>query len=193
MRQLIEQMLEAMEVWSDARLSAQGQKAITAARSWLAAPEQSPVVGTKTWFENGKLIVQDLTAADVYKEPEQSEPVAFRCNFDGYGWDYRDNGSGSNWKAFPYKDKEFLYTHPAPSLREPEQSEPVWKKPPEYVPPLVKWAQEQTAPPLRELSDGEIRDMLEAEFLGSDKKRDLQDDLRVARAVLKEAEARKAP
>ena len=81
----------------------------------------------------------------------------------------------------------------APPLREPEQSEPDWKKPPEYVPPLVKWAQEQTAPPLRELSDGEIRDMLEAEFLGSDKKRDLQDDLRVARAVLKEAEARKAP
>ena len=74
MRQLIEQMLEAMEVWSDARLSAQGQKAITAARSWLA---------------------------------------------------------------------------------QPEQSEPDWKKPPEYVPPLVKWAQEQTAPPLREPEQSE--------------------------------------
>ena len=30
-------------------------------------------------------------------------------------------------------------------LAQPEQSEPDWKKPPEYVPPLVKWAQEQTA------------------------------------------------
>ena len=45
MTHLISQMLEAMEVWSDARLSAQGQKAITAAREYLAAPEQSEPVG----------------------------------------------------------------------------------------------------------------------------------------------------
>ena len=41
-------------------------------------------------------------------------------------------------------------------LAAPEQLEPDWKKPPEYVPPLVKWAQEQTAPPLRELSDDQL-------------------------------------
>ena len=110
MRQLISQMLEAMEVWSDARLSAQGQKAITAARSWLA---------------------------------------------------------------------------------QPEQSEPDWKKPPEYVPPLVKWAQEQTAPPLREMSDEEINAIVREASKGAATRRDGTTATRIARAVLKEA--RKTP
>ena len=121
MRQLIEQMLEAMEVWSDARLSAQGQKAITAAKQWLAAPEQS--------------------------EPNNDEVICTNCT--------------THFCAIPVNvqrlmlDAGFELPFSAPPLREPEQSEPDWKKPPEYVPPLVKWAQEQTALPLRELSDAD--------------------------------------
>jgi hypothetical protein len=45
-----------------------------------AQPAQEPVVGTRTWFENGKVVTQRLTAKDIYKEPEQ-EPNNFcpRC------------------------------------------------------------------------------------------------------------------
>jgi len=38
-------------------------------------------------------------------------------------------------------------------------------------------------PQLKTLTDSEICDALEAEFLGSDAKRNWQDDLRVARAI----------
>jgi hypothetical protein len=39
-------------------------------------------------------------------------PAAFRFNYDGYGWDYRDNGSGSSWKVMgsAAPDKEFMFT-----------------------------------------------------------------------------------
>lgn len=39
------------------------------------------------------------------------EPVAIRHNFDGYGWCFLDNGSGSNWLArgMKYEDAEPLY------------------------------------------------------------------------------------
>ena len=43
-------------------------------------------------------------------QPEQ-EPVAMRYDFDGYGWSYIDNGSGSNWKE-KIKNAEPLYTTP---------------------------------------------------------------------------------
>lgn len=41
------------------------------------------------------------------------DPEAFRFNYDGYGWGYRDNGSGSSWMAMceTAPDKEFMYTH----------------------------------------------------------------------------------
>ena len=52
-------------------------KAITAIKEALAQPEQEPVIGTKTWFEDGKLVTQRLTAKDIYKETEQ-EPVTWR-------------------------------------------------------------------------------------------------------------------
>jgi hypothetical protein len=39
-----------------------------------AAPAQAePVLGTKTWFEDGKLIIQHLTASDIYLDPAQAE------------------------------------------------------------------------------------------------------------------------
>ena len=37
----------------------------------LAQPAQEPVAGTKTWFEDGKVVTQYLTAKDIYKEPAQ--------------------------------------------------------------------------------------------------------------------------
>jgi hypothetical protein len=36
-------------------------------------PEQEPVVGTKTWFEDGKVINQNLTASEIYKKPDEEE------------------------------------------------------------------------------------------------------------------------
>ena len=41
------------------------------AQDKLAQPEQELIVGTKTWFEDGKVITQHLTAKEVYKEPAQ--------------------------------------------------------------------------------------------------------------------------
>lgn len=34
----------------------------------VAQPEQEPVIGTKTWFEDGKLVTQNLVPSDVYEE-----------------------------------------------------------------------------------------------------------------------------
>ena len=58
---------KAIDLYDEAR---------TAIKEALSEPEQEPVVGTKTWFEDGKVVTQHLTAKDIYKEPEQ-EPVAF--------------------------------------------------------------------------------------------------------------------
>ena len=43
-------------------------------------------------------------------QPEQ-EPVAMRYDYDGYGWLYIDNGSGSNWRE-KIKNAEPLFTAP---------------------------------------------------------------------------------
>ena len=39
-----------------------------------------------------------------------NEPVAIRYDFDGYGYQYMDSGSGSDWQT--RAEGEFLYTHP---------------------------------------------------------------------------------
>jgi hypothetical protein len=41
---------------------------------------------------------------------EMNEPVAIRYDFDGYGYQYIDSGSGSDWLT--RVDGELLYTHP---------------------------------------------------------------------------------
>jgi hypothetical protein len=46
------------------------------------AEKQEPVIGTKTWHENGQVITQNLYPSDVYKQ-EKQEPVAM-------GWMRRD-------------------------------------------------------------------------------------------------------
>ena len=40
-----------------------------------------------------------------------NEPVAIRYDFDGYGYQYMDSGSGSDWQT--RVEGEPLYTHPA--------------------------------------------------------------------------------
>ena len=66
-----------------------------------AQKDSEPVVGTKTWFEDGKVITQNLTASDVYA----AEPVA---------WLYRINGQLRVCQLAEHDDADFpVYTHPA--------------------------------------------------------------------------------
>jgi hypothetical protein len=60
----------------EAELQKEYQRGYEAGKA--AQPAQELIVGTKTWFEDGKVITQHLTAKEVYKEPAQ-EPVA-SCN-----------------------------------------------------------------------------------------------------------------
>jgi hypothetical protein len=50
-----------------------------------------------------------------------SNPVAIRYDFDGYGYQYIDSGSGSDWQT--RVDGEPLYTHPAKTLTDEEIEE----------------------------------------------------------------------
>ena len=43
-----------------------------------------------------------------------NEPVAIRYDFDGYGYQYMDSGSGSDWQT--RVEGELLYTHPTKEL-----------------------------------------------------------------------------
>jgi hypothetical protein len=45
-----------------------------------------------------------------------NEPVAIRYNYDGNGYQYKDEGDGSNWME-RIVEGEFLYTHPANELQ----------------------------------------------------------------------------
>ena len=47
-----------------------------------------------------------------------TEPAAIRYNFDGYGYQYMDSGSGSDWQT--RVDGQMLYTHPAKTLTDEE-------------------------------------------------------------------------
>jgi len=47
-----------------------------------------------------------------------TEPVAIRYDFDGYGYQYMDSGSGSDWQT--RVDGEPLYTHPLKELTDEE-------------------------------------------------------------------------
>jgi hypothetical protein len=52
-------------------------------------------------------------ARDIAKELDMStnEPVAIRYDFDGYGYQYMDSGSGSDWQT--RVEGQLLYTHTA--------------------------------------------------------------------------------
>ena len=49
-------------------------QAITAIKAALEAKDE-PVVGTKTWFEEGKVVTQNLYYSDVYTTPPQRKPL----------------------------------------------------------------------------------------------------------------------
>ena len=55
-----------------------------------------------------------------------NEPVAIRYDFDGYGYQYMDSGSGSDWQT--RVEGEFLYTHPSKDLTD-EEIEELWYDP----------------------------------------------------------------
>lgn len=50
-------------------------------------------------------------AADFLRQLAESKPVAARYGWDGDGWLYIDNGSGSDWLT-RHADAEPLYTLP---------------------------------------------------------------------------------
>jgi hypothetical protein len=50
-----------------------------------------------------------------FTQEADNEPVAIRYDFDGYGYQYMDSGSGSDWQT--RVEGEFLYTHPMRELR----------------------------------------------------------------------------
>lgn len=55
-----------------------------------------------------------LNAAEAkLKKYEQQDPVAMRYDWDGYGFQYIDGGSGSDWQTRK-QDAEPLYASPAP-------------------------------------------------------------------------------
>ena len=47
-----------------------------------------------------------------------NEPVAIRYDFDGYGYQYMDSGSGSDWQT--RVEGELLYAHPVKELTDKE-------------------------------------------------------------------------
>jgi hypothetical protein len=60
--------------------------------------------------KNGKGLMQE----PLYTHPlPKQEPVAMRYDFDGYGYKYIDNGSGSDWQT-RIKDAEPVFAHPQP-------------------------------------------------------------------------------
>jgi hypothetical protein len=56
-----------------------------------------------------------------------NEPVAIRYDFDGYGYQYIDSGSGSDWQT--RVDGEPLYTHPAKTLTDEEIHQVIFNLP----------------------------------------------------------------
>lgn len=74
------------------------------------------------------------------------EPVAVRYDFDGYGWKYIDNGSGSDWleRGMSWKDHELIYTAPTPPAEPAVEPVAVVTDVDEYGPKLgwyAHWAQ----------------------------------------------------
>jgi len=97
-----------------------------------------------------------------------NEPVAIRYDFDGYGYQYMDSGSGSDWQT--RVDGELLYANPVKelhlSLQKSKQTgellavtytddehrivEVLWEKPPELTDEeiLEVWRENERVYPL---------------------------------------------
>ena len=50
-----------------------GVATLTPSEEFFGEPE--PVIGTKTWFEDGKVVTQHLHPSDIYKDPRNTAPV----------------------------------------------------------------------------------------------------------------------
>ena len=90
--------------------------AMKAIRKVLAQPEFVLNAIDCSCGRKWRVVNNTLTASEQknkYEPQRQSdqEPVAMRYDFDGYGWSYIDNGSGSNWRE-KIKNAEPLYTTP---------------------------------------------------------------------------------
>jgi hypothetical protein len=120
-REALKLALEALEQWNTP-LYKRGT-AITAIKEALAQPEHEPVIGTKTWFEDGKVVTQHLTAKDIYKDPEQpeQEPVAWG--------NFKEDGTLVGLSQHPedqanWMGRKPLYT--TPPQPQPEQEPVAW-------------------------------------------------------------------
>ena len=82
-------------------------EAIAAIKKALAQPAQEQGEERSAEYWAGKYPVP-LGYELVKKRATQQEPVAMRYDFDGYGYMYIDNGSGSDWQT-RIKGAEPLY------------------------------------------------------------------------------------
>lgn len=55
---------------------------------------------------------------------QSTEPEAMRYDFDGYGWKYIDNGSGSDWMT-RHPEGEFLFTKPQAAAQPSQAGEQI--------------------------------------------------------------------
>lgn len=83
--------------------------------SWSIATEKfrhhvTPDLLEDTRQELESLQLKLMHAETKLAEFESREPVAYRFDFDGYGWLYTDNGDGSSWRDNVPNDAEPLYT-----------------------------------------------------------------------------------
>jgi|DEB0MinimDraft_3_1074331.scaffolds.fasta_scaffold00660_8 hypothetical protein len=50
------------------------------------AEKQEPVIGTKTWYEDGKVITQNLYPSDVYKQEKQESVAIYQYQLASGSW-----------------------------------------------------------------------------------------------------------
>jgi hypothetical protein len=124
----MKQALEALERGRSQIIGALVQQdqdeAITALRQAIAeAEKQEPVVGTKTWFEDGKMVTQHLYASDISQERVDEtakhghEPVAWRevTGKTTHYYDYNEDGRGEplylhrEWVGLTGEEKIAIY------------------------------------------------------------------------------------
>jgi hypothetical protein len=96
-----------------------------------------------------------------------NEPVAIRYGFDGYGYQYMDSGSGSDWLT--RVDGELLYTHPAKT-------------------PMLVLDGNRVYPTAKTLTDEEIVSLYESSYLESGLDEWEFDPVYFARAILRKAQ-----
>ena len=140
-------------------------------------------------FESAKSLADKmkLDVVPLYTHPaktptdeETNEPVAIRYDFDGYGYQYMDSGSGSDWLT--RVDGELLYTHPAKTLTEIiEKNKPEIEKANAYIKSLED---EIEALKAKTLTDEEIWEVINrTAWVGTDE----EIRFKIAEAILKKA------